>query len=394
MKTLYLFLAMLFSLHVSAQSPYKAGEKIVINKKVNDDLYAAGGEIQLLAAVEGDLVVAGGDLNFADTVKGDLIVAGGDITLGGHVSDDVRIAGGDITVTGTIRDDLIVFGGQLSIDEEAVISGNLIIFGGQVDLNGIVEGDLRAKAGTVYFNGTVDRNFEVSAREIFIDGSIGGKSTIAAQELVLGNDASFKGDIAYWSEERDIDFTAFQKSGKTTFDESLAPERGLFDFRYMGIVAFGLILAYLVAVFLLLLIANGFLKNYFAQAAGQLDQQFVRCFGLGVLYLLGLPVAIFLLITMLVTIPIAIPLAMIYGLTIFYGHVVAGLLLSHFIRNKYYPGWSDRKVLWAALGIVVILRILSFIPFLGWVISMAVIASSVGAFIADYRKRGTPAPSV
>lgn len=153
---------------------------------IADDLYVSGGEVFINGTVEGDLVVAGGYVEVNGVVMGDVIAAGGAVIIAGVVQDDVRAAGGAIVVTGSVGDDLIAAAGGgwpgmivstgertlpqgLQIASGATIGGDAYVAGGQGVINGSIGGDLVTGMRSVQVAARVGRNARLYGETVRVD---------------------------------------------------------------------------------------------------------------------------------------------------------------------------------------------------------------------------------
>jgi hypothetical protein len=97
-----------------------------------------------------------------------------------------------------------------------------------------------------------------------------------------------------------------------------------------------------------------------------------------VLYLLGIPIAILLILLLIVGIPLGIFLTTVFLFSILFGHLVAALLLTYYFMDKKGKNWGFWQVTFVALLFAIVLRLLTIIPFIGVVISMVVLAIAYG----------------
>ncbi len=86
---------------------------------------------------EGDQAVIGRDLTIrsGEVRAGDVLGLGGRLTVekGGRVDGNVAVVGGDVSVAGEIRGDLAVFGGHVTLHDGAVVGGDLLVTGGKLE---------------------------------------------------------------------------------------------------------------------------------------------------------------------------------------------------------------------------------------------------------------------
>lgn len=374
-KILY---TIVFFVSFMANGQFEANEDVTITEKQNDDIYLAGESIIIDAKVDGDVVIAGNTIMVSDTITQDLIVAGGTIEVKGYIQDDIRAAGGKLRITGTVGDDVIVFGGEVFIAKETVIHGNLIVFSGDIEINGTIMGMIKAYSGELIINGRVSQGVELYTEELEINGKITGTTKMVAETVKIGENAKFYSNVEYWTESGKVDFKNSLINTSANFNESLAKEHKEFPMKFLGVAAIGIWIFYLLSAFLVILILNVLLKNFLSKAATYLDKNIPKSLGFGLLYIVGFPILILFSFMLIIGIPIGLLLTPIYVFSIIAGHLLAALLLSHYLNNRQGNSWGFWMLSFVALGIAAALRLMTLIPFVGVVVSIILIAIAYG----------------
>jgi cytoskeletal protein CcmA (bactofilin family) len=82
-----------------------------------------------------------------DTIHEDVMVSGGNAEIEGVIKGDLAVMGGMVDVTGIINGDVAVAGGNLNISGS--VNGDAAVFGGNVTNQGTIDGDLFVVGGTV-----------------------------------------------------------------------------------------------------------------------------------------------------------------------------------------------------------------------------------------------------
>lgn len=146
MKKLSLFF--LFSLLLPAAAlaaEFHSGDQYILErgKTVEDNLYVAGGNLNIEGDVNGDLTAMGGNINIAGNVSRGVTAGGGSINILGNVGQSVRVAGGETTISGTVGGDIIAAGGRIKILPGAIIEGDLVFAGGELENQGTVRGEVK-----------------------------------------------------------------------------------------------------------------------------------------------------------------------------------------------------------------------------------------------------------
>ena len=376
MKTRTLLFIWLFPL--LAISQFKSREDVSISTPQNDDIYLAGEDISIDAKVKGDVVAAGSYITINDSIAQDLIVAGREIIIKGYVADDIRMTGGKLTIDAEVGDDVIVAGGELTITKDAIINGNLITVGGKTRIKGVIIGMLKASAGELEMDGIVEGDAMIQGEEVEIDGKIYGTSEIVAEDLEIGENAQFHQNVTYWVEDGEIDFKNSLVNATAKLDESLMGEHEEIPWKFFGIAAFGFWVFYMLSAFLVILLLNYFFKPLFTEAVTYIQKDLLKSFGYGLIYLFGLPLLIVFFFMIIIGIPISLFLLSFYLFSVLFGHLVGALLLTQYLEKRNGQPWGYWKTSFIALGFAIVIRLLTFIPFLGFLIAFLVMAIAYG----------------
>jgi cytoskeletal protein CcmA (bactofilin family) len=325
----------------------RSGQEVSVpaGETVQGDLIASAGTVRIDGRVDGDLVATGGQVTVAGTVTGDVLAASGTTTISGQVDGDARLAAGQVRVEGRVGEDLLVGAGQATVASGAQVGGDLVFGAGQVQMDGTVAGSVLGSTGN-YSRG----------------GSVAGSERVTMQEP----------EEAPTLAERILDLLR----------------------RYASVLVVGL---------LLLLLAPRMLRG----AADAVRGRPLVAFGLGILAVIGVVVALVLVI--LVTVLLAIALGLLglgslTGATVFAGILAVGVLafLSFLAVTFGAPaavglglgrllfredGASLARAFAAlALGLLVVVLI-SAIPLVGGWVQLLLVLLGLGALLLALTRR-------
>ena len=360
MKTITILLIALCSM-VSFGQTENDGE-ILINKVQPDDTYRAGETIKVNAVIQGDLVIAGGNLIINDSIYGDLTAAGGELFLNGYIVDDVRIAVGKATIDSEIGDDLIVFGGEVTLTENAIVHGNLKCFAGNIEINGEVLGKLDIKGADVLINGTI--------RE---------PSKVIGEEITIGPNAKFYKDVEYWQSDGDIDFKNSLVNAKAQYNDELSEEESQLSMTSFGTKSLKLWVYYMLSALLVILVFHALFRNAFSNAVEGIENNWLKSFGFGLIYLIGIPLLIILALLMIIGIPLGLFATVIFLFSLLFGHLIAAILIVYYFKYKKEKDWGFWSITFLALLCAIVLRVLTMIPFAGILLSVIILSITYGA---------------
>lgn len=251
----------------------------------------------------------------------------------------------------------------------------------------VSHGDIfKSVAGKLDLNGKVEKDFEFNGGELTLNGTIGGASQLVAQNITIGGNAALRGPVRYWAEEGEISFgNALQNGATASFDPSLQKHFDQPDAKFLGFASFLAVLWYLLAGFTLLWLGQWFFGRTFKAAASTASAEPVRSLGYGFLYFVVVPVAIVLLFITVIGIPIGLIALLFYGLFFALASIITALVGANWIDQRKAYNWRLLQLVFVALGLLVVLKLLTFIPFLGWVIKIAAILIAFGAILDNTR---------
>lgn len=400
---------------------FRGEEKVVIGPEevIEDDLYLAGGTVIVEGKVLGDLVAFGSEITLKGEVEGDFIAAGRAITITGSVKDDARVAGAAIYLKegANIADDCFAAGYSMESEPGSLVEGGLYVGAYQTTLAGEVRGDFRGGMGSLEIAGRIGGDVEVDVGEpdptfqsipfveqflpvpmkppgfTLKDGAkIGGKLTYTSgAEGKIGEKASVEKGIAYQTpvpSPEEAERKAAEVRAKTPLGLLLDRVKWL-----VSLLVVGALLIWLV-------------PNVVRHPTQTLQNRPWGSLGWGVLtiifFILALivvVVAIFVLDFILGLLGLGSLVTLVTGLGLlaevalvvlflvaifFLTEIIAGFFVGRLVLGAVQPGWAERPF-WPLLVGLVILVILTTIPYLGGLITLAYVIFGLGALWLAWR---------
>jgi len=363
------------------------GRTVTITTPVHEDLYVAGGTVSINAPVYGDVIIAGGTISINDTIMNDLLLAGGNVTINSYVVDDVRCAGGELHIQKNIGGDLVVTGGKVEIARSVVINGGLITGDGNIVVNGTINGDVKVAAGSFTFNGIASKNFECRAEKFIMNGTVYGSSVLAARDISIQNGASFNNNVRYWNKAGKIDFKQSIKNGNAVFDPSLRITGD--HWYYLGHATLLGLIWYLLTVFSFILLIQFLFGNTFKKAGHTTGHSLLKSLGFGFLFFIGVPIAVFLLLITIIGVPIGLIIMASYVVVVLLATIITSLVFANWYNDRFGYKWGYWKNVLSAMAMFILLKLVSFTPFLGWLIMIVIACIAFGAVLRniDWRRK-------
>lgn len=331
------------------------------------DYFAAGKIVEISGTVNGDVYAAGGRVLIDGTVNGDVLAAGGVVTISGTVTQDVRMAGGEVTIGGDIGRNVTVAGADLDLMPSALLRGNLIAAGANVELGAAVQRSVKVAAGTVVVSNRIAEHL-----------------TAAARSIRLTSRAEVGGNLSYWSEQApSIDEQAVVRGSviKRTFPEGKIPSRHDLFLALAGAKLF-MTAASFVSTLLLGLVLLSFYPRAMQRARMFVAGQPLSSAGVGVLTVILSPLVAALLAATLVGFPLALLFLASFVIVLYASRVVAIAWLGQWVFERLGIGEYER---WAFTFGLVLYFFLALIPFVGFVVMLLAGLIGVGALLLTKR---------
>lgn len=321
------------------------------------DLIAAAAVVAVPESVDGDVMAAGRDVVFTGAAGGSFLGVGAAQALGGSVGGSLRAAGGGILSQGLIARNATLLGVDVLLDRNAEVGLNAYLIGGRVEQRGTVHGHLR-----------------VAASDVVLDGPVTGNVDVIARTFTLGPSARIDGNLTYRVREGGsmIDPGA-QVAGDVAEVTVPAPSR-----------AFTLLLAAARAAAFLL--AGSILLALVAplrRAAQQLDDHALAALGLGLLWLVAVPVMTAAAFVTVVGIPLAVIAAVLYVIALYLAPVLPGLWLGRALLDR--PGAPPTPAVRAFLLGGGVLAVAMFLPWIGLPLRLIAVALGFGSVVLAVR---------
>jgi hypothetical protein len=347
---------------LAGASEYRSGNDVALGstESFTANVYIAARRVMFDARTTKDLNVAAANARIGGTVGGSVNVLAGSADITGSVGGSVHIAGGVVDVSGTIDGDLLVAGGNVRLTSQGTVRGDLIVTG-----------------GTITTQGTVDGSVYGGVMNFTIDGPVGGDVHLQANDLNLSSDARISGELRYQStQDADIDNPA-AISGQVTRTND-APWQGVDNgaMRPLGLLmrtAWALVLGAAIVA----------LAPRLATRIAEHAEPFLRPMVLGIVALVGIPLAAIIALLTVVGIPLGLLLMVGVALAMYLSQIFIGVTLGRYVLPR---SWRDGSrgftLLAMTIGVLVIagLRMVP-VPYVSGAVALIVAIWGLGASI-------------
>ena len=345
---------------VSAETVVRTGHSVSVsaNQTVENDFYAAGSNVTHSGEVKEDLYAVAGTVTINGPVGNDLTVVGGTVQVHAPVEDDVRVIGGDVVIAGEVKGDVFVLGGLLRVLSSATVDGNIYFYGGEADIEGVVEGVVMGQAESFSINSEV------------------GGIDVSAVRMELKDRAIVAGDVRYAGVSEIERATGAVVEGEVIH----SPETKAADGTNGAGLVFAAAWIFTTLCFFLLI------RPQAEQLLLEIRREPLRVGLVGLAAMVGAPVLSFVLLATVLGAWIGLVLLLLTILLFILGAVLMPILLGGYLTGLLFKG-RRLDMLSVAMGLAAIL-LLSYIPVIGSIIIAAAFLLALGTLLFGVYKRG------
>ncbi len=336
------------------------------------DRFISGGVVDAPVGGRGDTFLSGRTVVARGVVGGDLHVTGFEVSVRAQTGEDLYAIGGTVDLGGSVTRDMTAAGFSLRTQSDAQTGGNARLMGNTVTIEGPVTGALSVIGQDVILNAAIDGDARILSRTLTFgpDARVGGTLTYGAPEPIAVPDRVATPDR--------VVFEAISAKGMwDDFDEiqremPMLPGVASLLFGFVISLLFFLVLGALFLGFMPRRVEK--LRQRISEAPGQ--SLVLGVLGLAVLF--GLVPITALTFIGLPFVPIAI-LAIVVFWTLGYalGAYSVAMRLWHAFIGDQLPGMIVRLSIYAAA--IILVALLNFIPFVGWVVNYTLVLLGIGA---------------
>ena len=362
--SLLLFLAL-------AHADSEAGTFVRVNKgkqyqdtPLNDDALITGLRVNIEAPIHGDVAAFASYISLDTTITGALVAAGQRITLGGEVGGSALVFSNDLVIDGRVNGTVMALAENISVTEKATFERDLYALAQQAFISGRMRGDLTIGARYASIGGEIDGDVSIRAQSVeILDGTVigGDLEIVGCLDPDIADGAEILGKVDVRPEEE---------------SEEESESWGGVGFTLYMYISF-----FVVGVLLVLVT-----RRHYALAASAVTGATGRSLAYGILGIgAGIGLFIFLLLTLVGALAAVIALGLVILFMSFLGQLytagaVGSLLLSSDTSSS--PGQWIAALL---IGLVII-ALLSQIPFVGWIVYLVSGLAGLGGFISGFLK--------
>ncbi len=336
-----------------ATNVYTVGKDTV----VADEQWVLAGLTETEGTFKNDLfILSANPLQLNGTFEGNIWgMASSEANLNGNCLRNVRLSGKSVKIDGRVGGNVLAMADTIIIGTNAVIEGNVRLFGTSVIQEGTIQGN-------AHFS---------SARIITLGGTIGGNAKVFAPDILVSRDAAIGGNLSYTA-NKEL-FPQEDAVGGTL--KRVVPEAApIFSAARLTSKAMWFMAAFLAGVPFIALF-----PMTTAMASQLVKKMPWKCLLVGFLASGALPIFGLMCVSSIIGVPLGALILASWGLMFYLSRIIVALVIGTLILRS--VGTSIGRVLLAmALGLAII-YLTTVIPSIGIPVQMMVLWLGMGSFI-------------
>lgn len=375
-KLLCALLVLLLLIPTAVFAAERAEEHVIVKstETVNGPGFYGGSTVQIDGTIDGTTFAAGRVVVINGTINGDLLTAGQEVTINGKVNGNLYIAGQMVEVNGQVMGDTFGAGQKVDYTKTSLLERDAFAAGQGVNLAGKVQRQLYATGENVSLFGLIGDQARVEANNLRInDGAQinGNLSYTSSSPAYLAPNAKIGGQVDWKKVEPQNNS---QPSTKPA--DILRDQIGWFIFSILGALLFWFLISL-------------WRPTFWSTTSATIATEPLKTLGYGALALIFTPFVAILLMVTIIGIPLGVILGLVYGVSIWLAHIIVAVFAGYWLAHRF--GWPElHKGVWLVLLGLSILTLLGKLPFVGFLVSLAVILAGLGAIVLTLAKPQTP----
>jgi cytoskeletal protein CcmA (bactofilin family) len=334
------------------------------NETIDGNFYAAGANINIEGHIKGDLFCAGQSINISGSVDGSVFCAGQNINLDGPVAGSARLVASTVNINGPVGQNVNAFAATINFGNNAKAGWDMVIGAASANLNGQIGEGLQGGGANISINGKVGRSVKLV---------LGNKNNNS--NLTVGNGAQIGGNLEYWA-SKDANISPDAKiAGEKIRKEFTAKTAGN---RVTG--AAGRIIFSIFSSLIIGLVLVSVWRKKIIELCDLMMEKIAVSISVGFLGLILAPFVFIILAITIIGAPLSLILLALWIIAIYVSKVAAGIFIGRALMEKYWNTKND-SLIWPMVPGIIILSLVCYIPFIGWIICFLAVLWSLGAML-------------
>lgn len=314
--------------------------------------------------------------------KSDVYIFEKDVTIDYIIDGNLFVYADTVTINSQISGDAFIMARKLIVDENAYIFNNLFVCADSIELKGIVYDVYALSRNTTISSGKIYRDIKLSTQTFNVNGIIKRNAFVNASNINFNTEGNSLGAIygnLNYSSSSEISIPEDVVNGDVNYTPIVTDEaESLASIVSNNILDLGAFITFVLIIWLICLwLAPKFLQN----SSSYVSKKLLPVIGLGLLFLVAIPVIFVILLLLQLTSRIALLLLALYILSFTIAKTLFTISLNNYICKKLKINKNLAKFGILILTTLVVWGILQIPYNIGSVISIIINILGLGIFV-------------
>lgn len=320
-----------------------------------------------------------GSTTSGDIKRQDLYLNSDKVNIDYLVSGNVYIMASDVTIDGVIDGNVFICASNVTFTENSYVYSDVFVCAKSVTLNGYLY-DLYCASNSLNINKSayIIRDIHVGCDSFSLNGTVKRNVFLGANNININDSSALIGGDFKYSSANSANFNPNIVSGSVDYSKS-EDKNEIKRFASVSSYLFSLTSTLLYSFIIILIIVLA-MNKFTDKSEDILKTKFWPACGFGALALIIVPIVCIILCCTIIGVGVAIALLALYVLAITITSSIVGVALGKLICTKM---GKNTKLMIVLMSILVVLGlwILSKVPFIGWLVSLATTILGLGIII-------------
>ena len=366
LRTLAFLLLLLLATQIASPAmTRRAGSGAVVissQETITDSVIATGETVLVEGKIEGNLYMFGRSVEIRGQVDGDVIAGAQEVRITGNVTGNVMAGAESISVSGHVGGNSYVGGRNVHVEK-----------GGHVEL------EVLAGAETVTVEGTIGRSLTAGSTTAVIAGMVGRGVTFGGNKVLVRAGGKIGGDIK--AEVDDRTNVQVEPGASVTGKVDVTVRERVSPWARPGTYIWEL--AVLAGAFLVGWLMSAAFPGFFSGAIRSIPSW--ASAGFGFVALVVTPIAAIVLCITLIGLPLAVGTVFLYVAGLYLAKILVGAYLGRELLGA--KNEAGLPTLVGLLAGLVILQVLFLVPYAGGILKLAALCVGLGALVLQMRRQ-------
>ena len=149
----------------------------------------------------------------------------------------------------------------------------------------------------------------------------------------------------------------------------------------------GYFIGTLLSGMLVIVLAVTLMGGVFRKAGEALHSSYWQSTGIGILAFILPPIVGFLALLTILGIPMGMLVLAIFAFSLVFARVIAAMAFAAWLERRKVSEWSTGRLMLVSLGLYAGIKIVSMVPFIGWLVVLFVVLAGYGALVLGLWER-------